>query len=460
MPMATAPARRFATAAPAATWGGPVARCLRLDTAGDDVRGYHDHLDETNTKPEMNRDPVGQRSETVRRANLSAIVRELHGRGPLSRSELVARTGLTRSAIRGLIGELVADDVVVEERPPLIGAPGRPSPVVRANPEGVVVLALEIAIDSLAIALVGLGGTVIEQLRVARRRGHFSVDETVADLAELSGRFRTLDRKRRVLAGIGVAMAGIVRRTDGLVANAPNLDWEDIPLGDRLSAALNLGVPITVANEADLGALAELRRGAGRGADEMIFISGEVGVGGGIIVGGRPLTGAAGFAGEVGHMTVNRDGALCHCGAIGCWETEVGERALLSLAGRAPEGGRDAVDAVIADAASGSPIALAAIETVGRWLGLGIGILVNILNPRLIVLGGLFGEIHPYMSGTLEAALDAVALEAPRRLVHVIPATLGMDAPLLGAAELAFEPFLSDPAAWFGPRIAERRVVA
>jgi predicted NBD/HSP70 family sugar kinase len=159
-------------------------------------------------------------------------------------------------------------------------------------------------------------------------------------------------------------------------------------------------------------------------------------------------------------MTVNRAGARCHCGAVGCWETEVGERALLALAGRPAEGGRDAVDAVIADAASGSPVALAAVDGVGRWLGLGIGMLVNVLNPRLIVLGGLFGEIYPFISETLAVALDRVALKALGRLVQVTPATLGMDAPLLGAAELAFEPFLSDPAAWFGPRIVERRVVA
>jgi predicted NBD/HSP70 family sugar kinase len=103
---------------------------------------------------------------------------------------------------------------------------------------------------------------------------------------------------------------------------------------------------------------------------------------------------------------------------------------------------------------------LAALEAVGRWLGLGIASLVNILNPRRIVLGGLFGRIHPFVSTTLDAELHRLALEAPRSLVQVVPATLGIDAPLLGAAELAFEPFLSDPAAWFGPRIAERRVVA
>ena len=116
----------------------------------------------------MRLEAIGQRSETVRRSNLSAIVRELHDNGPASRSELVARTGLTRSAIRGLIGELAAADLVVEERAEPQGTPGRPSPVVRIDPDGAVVLALEIAVDSLAAAIVGLGGQVFERIRVDR----------------------------------------------------------------------------------------------------------------------------------------------------------------------------------------------------------------------------------------------------------------------------------------------------
>ncbi|MEO7664556.1 MAG: helix-turn-helix domain-containing protein, partial [Candidatus Limnocylindrales bacterium] len=124
---------------------------------------------------------MGQRSGTVRRANLSAIVRELHLRGPLSRSELVARTGLTRSAIRAHIGELVAGDLVAEEPAIRSGTPGRPSPMVRLLAEDVVVMALEIAVDSLAVAIVGAGGIVHERIRVDRPRGHSTVEDVVAD---------------------------------------------------------------------------------------------------------------------------------------------------------------------------------------------------------------------------------------------------------------------------------------
>ena len=399
----------------------------------------------------MPRDQVGQRSETVRRANLSAIVRELHGRGPVSRSELVARTGLTRSAIRGLIGEFVLADLVAEERAAPAGAPGRPSPLVRPRPQSAVVLALEISVDSLAAAVVGLGGKTLAHVRVDRPRGHFGVDEIVADLRDLAEGILTPAR-RDALVGVAVGVVGVVRRQDGFVSTAPNLGWRDVPLGDRLTAALGLGLRVQVANEADLGALVELRRGAARGADDVLFIQGEVGVGGGIIVDGQPLTGAAGFAGEIGHMPVNPDGARCRCGSVGCWETEIGERALLALAGRSPDGGRDAVDGVIAAAGAGDPVALTAIARVGRALGLGIAGLVNLLNPRVVVLGGLFSRIHPFIADVIEAQLDRYALAAPRALVRIAPAALGVEAPLLGAAELAFDPFLADPAAWLGPR--------
>ena len=395
---------------------------------------------------------IGQRSETVRRANLGAIVRELHAHGALSRSELVARTGLTRSAIRSLVGELVHAGLAAEGPATRLGTPGRPSPVVRLVAGSAVVVALDIAVDSLAAAIVGLGGRTLARVRIERSREHSSVDEIAADLTGLA---RTVLGRRSAaepVVGIGVAVVGVVRRSDGVVSMAPNLGWRDIPLGDRLARALDLSVPISVANEADLGTLAELRRGAAVGADDLVYISGEVGVGGGVIVGGRPLTGVAGYAGEVGHMPVNPQGAPCRCGSVGCWETEVGEDALLVRAGLMPGGGRAAVDAVLREAAAGSATAQAALDHVGTWLGLGLASLVNLLNPQLIVLGGRFGRMYPFVSRALHAELDRRTLPAARSLVTVIPTSLGVDAPLLGAAELALEPLLADPAQWVRPR--------
>ena len=238
---------------------------------------------------------------------------------------------------------------------------------------------------------------------------------------------------------------------------APNLGWIDVGLRDALVDVFGDDVPIDVANEADLAALAETRRGVAVGVRDVLFLSGEVGVGGGIIVDGAPFTGAAGYSGEVGHMPINPAGLSCRCGAVGCWETEAGSESLLRRAGRSPAGGRAAVDAVIADAEAGSLDAVRALEETGRWIGIGVAGLVNLLDPRLVVFGGLFERIHPFVAPIVEAELDRRALAAPRRLVRVVPSKLGVEASLLGAAELAMEPLLADPARWMRSREGSAR---
>lgn len=400
----------------------------------------------------IGRDELGHRSETVRRANLSAIVRELHASGPLSRSDLVARTGLTRSAIRGLIGELVAGNLVFEGPAALDGTPGRPSPLVRADPDGAVVLALEIAVDSLAAATVGLGGEVFDHIRVDLPTRRSSVADIVDVLVELATDLRGRLPSEDSIVGVGVAVVGVVRRSDGMVSVAPNLGWRDEPLGAVLTEALGMKVPIAFANELDLAVLAEHRRGAARDIDDVLLVWGSIGVGGGLIVDGRPLIGAAGYGGEVGHIPVNPDGLPCRCGSIGCWETEVGTMALLRRAGRSPQAGREAFEALLAEAEAGVPAALDAFNDTARWLGIGLAGIVNVLNPSLVLLGGRLTASYPYVRSTLEAELDRRVLRASRRLVRVVPTSLGDDAPLLGAAELAFGPLLADPAAWLRPR--------
>ncbi len=407
---------------------------------------------------------LGLRSETIRRANLSAIVRALHSDGPLSRSALGARTGLTRSAIRVLIGELSAAGLVDESNGPLLlGTPGRPSAVVRLRPGRAAVLALEVAVDYLAAGLVGVDGQVLRSRRVDRSRSSVAVEETISDLVALANALtdvRTGDEIEE-LVGIAVAFAGIVRRTDDVVAMAPNMGWHEVPLGDLLAAALGTKLRVMVANEADLGALAEQRRGVGRGVQEMLFVSGEVGVGGGLIVDGRPMTGASGYGGEIGHMPLNPAGGACGCGSFGCWELEIGEHALLALAGHPIDGGRTEVDRVLDDARAGDEQALAAFDQVGTWLGRGVAGLVNVLNPQLIVLGGLFQRIYQFVEPSLRSEVERLALRQSAAVVAIASSSLGVDAPLLGAAELAFERLLDDPASLADYTTqAEWRVVA
>ena len=392
-------------------------------------------------------------AEEVRRHNLGVVLEPLHLAGPLSRSQLTRTTGLNRSTIADLLGELVAIGVV-EERPGAPGAgPGRPSPVVQVRPQRAAVLAVEMTVDSIAVATVGLGGHVFNVVRVARPRGRFSPEETVQDVSKLAGPLLDSLPVPHVLAGVGVAVAGITRRSDGFVQLAPNLGWREVPLAPMLAAELGVDAPVLAANEADLGALAEHRRGRHAGVSNLVFVTGEAGIGAGVIVDDRPLLGSAGYAGEAGHTLVNPAGTLCRCGSIGCWETEAGEAALLRLAGVGAAGG---LEEASARAGRGDERTLSAIAEVGRWLGEGIGNLINLFNPELVVLGGMYTRLFPYLEPAVVAAATQRALPAPGAMARIESSALGPDASLLGAAELVLSRVIADPAGFEG----EERVAA
>ena len=387
---------------------------------------------------------AGARASVVRRHNLGALLECLHLTGAASRSQLGAVTGLSRSTVADLVHELAGRGLVVEDGLSLSSGPGRPSPIVRVRASGAVALAVEIGVESVAAAAIGLGGEVLDQRRVDLPSGA-SPRDAVQVVAELAASLDIAPTDSRV-AGVGVAVPGLTRRADGFVHLAPNLGWKGVDLGRMLAEALRLPLDkVRVGNEADLGALGEHRRGAGRGCDHLVFVSGEVGLGAGLIIGGQPMLGAAGYAGEAGHMLVNPDGRQCTCGAFGCWETEAGEAALLRAAGVRGVRGATAVDAVLEKVAAGDESAVAAVAEIGHWLGVGVGNLVNLLNPEVVVLGGIFQPLFPYLREPMLSAVRARSLDEVSEPVRVVPSDLGTSAQLHGAAEVVLTAVLSDP---------------
>jgi predicted NBD/HSP70 family sugar kinase len=306
--------------------------------------------------------------------------------------------------------------------------------------------ALVIDVDRLTAARIGLGGTVLDRREKQRPPGAMSPAEVVAPLADFVKEMQRAAPAESRYVGAGAAVSGLVRAEDGLVRLGPHVGWIDEPLGEALDKVLGGDKPVQVRNNADLSALAEHVRGVAVGCDNIVYLTGAGGIGGGIIAGGRLVTGHGGYGGEVGHMVVNPAGRRCACGAYGCWETEAGEGALLRLTGRAQGGGgREAVRAVIDAAARGDALAQAGLRQVGDWLGFGVANLVNIFNPEMVIFGDGLREIYIAAAAQVRSRLNRNGLQACREHVRLRTPALGEDSALLGAAELAFEPLLADP---------------
>lgn len=389
---------------------------------------------------------VGLSAEAMRRANLSTVLRLLHSVGPITRAALTAETGLNRSTIAALVGQLRDQGLVEESASASTGAPGRPSPLVSLRTDRIAVLALDIKVDALSVALISLGGSCLAETRVDRARTATDMDADLDELERLARELLDTMPRRQRLVGIGISVAAMTRSRDGMVQIGPNLGWADVPVADLLRRRLRRRVPIVVANDADAGALAERVHGAGRGVGHLIYLSGEVGVGGGIISDGMALAGSHGYAGEIGHMAVlAADGPVCRCGNTGCWELMISEAALLREAGLDPATGRQGLAQVLDRLAAGEPVALAAAATIGRWLGVGLASLANIVDPQRIVLGGLHAQLHPYIATVATEVLLERSMVASRTRPELVAAAFGPGAPLMGAGELALQWLLDDP---------------
>jgi len=387
---------------------------------------------------------AGPSQDEIRRQNLGALLRLVHLRGAMSRAELTTRLGLNRSTIGALTADLTSAGLVTERAPRETGRAGRPSLVVSPSSERAYAYAISIEVDQLRAARVGLGGVVLDRRRAARppgRTGVAAVQPVAGFVAEMHAAATGGTR----CIGSGVAVGGRVRAAEGAIELSAGAAELDAPLRAALGAALRDDRPVTVAAAADLAALAEHARGVAAGCDTVLYLHGDAGITAGVIAGGRRVTGAGGYGGEVGHMVVRPGGRRCSCGSAGCWETEIGEHALLRAAGGRGGAGRPAVLALVDAASRGDAAAQLAVRQVGDWLGFGVANLVNIFNPEMVIFGGMLREIYLAAAASVRSRLRLMVLPGWRGRLRLRTPALGDDAALIGAAELAFERLLADP---------------
>jgi predicted NBD/HSP70 family sugar kinase len=300
---------------------------------------------------------------------------------------------------------------------------------------------VDLGVDRATVARVGLGGRIWDRASapIPDDPEAWQVGATIAGLVR---QVVTPTGPDEPLLGIGVAVPGLVRRSDGLIRHAPNLDWHDVSFGSIVLAALSLDVPIALGNDADLGALAEQRRGAAVGVGDLVYLSGNVGVGAGVISGGHRLEGVAGYAGEIGHLNHDPRGLACHCGSRGCWETVVGAPAIAEAL-RCPADQVARLGDILDDMSS----APRELRPIAMELGRGLAAVVNIFNPSIVILGGYFLPLFRLCRAEVTAGMTERALMPARDAVRLTLPGLGKDSVLLGAAEMALEPVFVDPVA-------------
>jgi predicted NBD/HSP70 family sugar kinase len=396
---------------------------------------------------------VPARQGSLREHNLALVLRHvLDAAGatapgtetPPSRADVATATGLTRGAVSALV-DLLIGARLVDELPPVVTArAGRPAvPLVPAR--GTVVgLGAEVNVDYIGVRTLDLAGQVLAHRETAGDYRHSDPAAVLALLAGLVGEVRADLPPSARLAGMCLALPGLVDRVTGPLRLAPNLGWRDVDVVALLTAHPEVdGLAVRLANEANLAARAEARAGAA--GQSFLYVSGEVGIGAAVVLDGEVFAGRHGWSGELGHTVVDQQGPRCTCGARGCLEQYAGKDALLRAAGRDVE---EPVEALLAAVAAGDERAARALRSAGEALGVALANFVNLVDVETVVLGGIYAPLAPWLTDAVTAQLRSRVLASAWAQARVGVAAGGPHAAMTGAAVVVLRAVADDPAAW------------
>ena len=394
--------------------------------------------------------PAPLRQRSLWRHNLALVLGEIGQDGTVSRARIAQATGLTRATVSALVDDLLRGGLIAEVEPAPRRSAGRPATGLVLSPTGPAGLGLEINIDYLAAVVVDLTGAVrYRQVRHVDQRGRAPA-EVLAEIAALAA--AAVADCGLTVAAASLAVPGLVDPA-GVVRLVPNLGWRDLDLPAALTGAADWpGLPLTVDNEANLAALGELH--TGRAERSFLYVSGEIGIGAGIVTDGGLFRGTHGWSGEIGHMTIAADGPVCRCGAFGCLEQYAGQEAILRAAGVSPDETRSTgqpVGRLVELAAALDPSTVDALESAGTALGLAVAGVINVLDLDAVVLGGVLAPLAPWLVGPVDRELRRRVLTSAWSPVRVRACALGADAAVLGAAGSVVREIHADPARWCPP---------
>ena len=402
------------------------------------------------------------RQQLLKRQNLSLVLRQIAASRRSSRAQLSARTGLTKATVSTLVDALMDADLVVERDPErgLIGRPGSP---LSLNPRGPAGLGIEINVDYVSCCVVDLTGSVCFRRTIVGDNRPLQPEVVLRRAVRAASLvWHKADTAGLTVVGLGVGVPGLVD-FDGVLHRAPNLlEWQGIPLAEVIAEMISRPLrSVYCDNEANLAALGERWFGHRDDLQDFVFVSSEIGVGAGIVIGGELFRGVRGLGGELGHVTVDPMGPECSCGGRGCLERVAGQEALFEAAGlpakvaNATRSSGRSVTEVIQRAVTGDQKTLIALEKAGTALGIALSAFLNVLDLPTVVLGGFYAELAPWLIGPVTAELHDRVVNHSWSPTEVVVSSLGGEASVRGAAGVTIRRIIDDPVALF-PEVLKR----
>ena len=374
-----------------------------------------------------------------REANRSRVLRELAMLGKTSRAEIARRTGLSRSTVSTIVGELERDGLVIEQQRDngAVTGGGRPPTVIALDSGAGVAAGIDFGKRHLAVAVSDLGHTVLAEAWRDMTED-YTAEEGISKAVDLfESTLVEAGAKPADVIGVGIGLPGPLHVPTGTVGSATILPgWAGVTVVEEIESRLSL--PVYIENDANLGALAELMWGSGRGAATFVYLKVATGVGAGLIAQGKLLHGAGGTAGEIGHITVEDEGDICRCGNRGCLETLASAPAVVRMLERGL-GTTLAPEEIVERAQQGDPACARALADAGRHLGAAAATLCNLFNPERVAVGGTLGAAGELLLEPLRESVRLRAIASAAEDVQIVPAELGARAELLGAVALGLD---------------------
>lgn len=373
----------------------------------------------------------------LRERNRARVLNVIRERARPSQAEIARATGLSRTTVHSLVAELKAEGVISElDEAQAAHSSGRPGVRLALRDAARVALGIDFGHSHVQVAVADVARNIIAERRCeldVNRRANEALDTSVRLADEALAEAR-VDRTSVVGAGIGIP--GPVDRERGTAGSATILPgWVGLRIADAMEERLG-GLPVEIENDANLGALAEMTWGAGRGCSNFAYIKAATGIGAGIVIDGRLLHGVSGTAGEIGHTTLDEAGALCYCGNRGCLETVASGPAIVRLVSNG-DGVAPTLAQVIDRAVAGDLRCRRAIADAGREMGVAVAGLCNLINPERVILGGVLSRAGDLLLEPLRASLERHAVQAAAEKVEVVAAEFVERSELLGAVALA-----------------------